>query len=85
MRRKQCPRRFDRPGMQRALADPVNRVPVRFEEIRRDTLFDPDERQHIDRTQARELRKLLTGTLEYEILEGSHTYEEPDEEEADDA
>lgn len=89
MGRRKNPRQWDKPGMARALADPVNRRPLTFDDAPRDNVFDPDERQHIDRSQNRELRRLLIGDPESGILEGSRVYKEPDlpdpSEEDDDA
>lgn len=86
MQRRKDPRQWDKPGMQAALADPVNRRPLRFEGIHRDDLFDPDERQHIDRDQARALKYLLTEDPDRGILDGGHIYDEapePNEEDED--
>lgn len=86
MRLRKDPRQWDKPGMQRALASPVNQRPVRFDDIPRDDMFDPDERQHVDRDQARALKYLLTGDPDRGILDGDHIYDEtpePEEEDSD--
>jgi len=69
MRKWKDPRSWDKPGMQRALAAPENRVPPR-ETYHLDEQFEIDEREVIDRSQAAELRRL---TAEYErgMIEGS--------------
>ena len=56
------PRRWDKPAMTLALADPWNKVPPR-ETYHLDSQFEIDEREVIDRSQAAELRRL---TAEYE-------------------
>jgi len=84
MRVRKDPRQWDSPGMQRALATPVNQRPLRFEGIHRDDMFDPDERQHVDRDQARALKYLLTGDPDRAILDGDHIYDAtPDTNEED--
>lgn len=77
MRQKHNPRQWDKPGMVRALAAPENCQPLRFDDVPRDNMFDPDERQHIDRSQNRELHNLLTHDPESGILEGPLAYDEP--------
>jgi hypothetical protein len=69
--------------MQRALASPVNQRPVRFDDIPRDEMFDPDERQHVDRYQARALKLLLTYEDEYDTIEGGECTPPSNEEDED--
>ena len=59
------------PTMRRALRDPRNRQPLRFGDTG-EVMFDADERQHIDRKQARVLRMLLTDIPSRGTISGSY-------------
>lgn len=68
------------PAMRAALRDPRMREPLRFPDVDcRETMFDPDERQHVDRDQARALRKLLTSADECGTIEDDFDLEEADD------
>ena len=61
------------PAMRRALRDPRNHRPLRFDSTpgEREATFEVNEKEHVDRQQARDLRKRLTEIPGHVTISGS--------------
>jgi len=73
------------PAMKKALRDPKNREPLRFDSIpgERYADYEVDERQHVDRKQARDLRQRLTEIPDRGTISGSYDLRAIEEEDPD--
>lgn len=75
------------PAMRRALRDPRNRRPLRFDSIpgERRATFEVNEKEHVDRQQARDLRKRLTEIPGHVTISGSQYIRAVEESQDEDA